>query len=75
MDSFCSFFVLEIGHRASYMLKHILPPLSYSQFNNWIDFSNNMIVMYHFRRIVRIPFSQKFLHEIDETWPCNRHKI
>jgi hypothetical protein len=43
------------------------PPLSYSQFKNWMDFNNNMVVTYHFRRIVRIPFSQKFLHEIDET--------
>jgi hypothetical protein len=32
-------------------------PLSYSQFNNWMDFNNNMMVMYHFRRTVRIPFS------------------
>jgi hypothetical protein len=43
------------------------PPLSYSQFNYWMDFNNNMIVTYHFKRIVRIPFSRKFLHETDET--------
>jgi hypothetical protein len=60
------FFLFLFGAGLMHAKTHS-PPLSYSQFKNWMDFNNNMVVTYHFRRIVRIPFSQKFLHEIDET--------